>query len=127
MFICRIGGTRMLAPLEVPAWMFDSAVCCRFVSASSAGVEVAALSSLQALLADISAAGTVVKAQHHSTVFGGSDAEKPQFIVDSAADVSGEYSETTVAGQRQTTAPRFAGEAPARRKPACRKPEPSAR
>jgi hypothetical protein len=127
MFICRIGGTRMVTPVEVPAWMFDSAVCCRFVSAPSARVDLTALSSLHALLADINAAATVVKAQHHSTVFGGSDAEKPQFIVDSAADVSGEYSETTVAGQRQTTAPRFAGQTPTRRKPARTKPARPAR
>jgi hypothetical protein len=127
MFICRFGGTRMLAPLEVPAWMFDSAICCRFVSAPFARVHMAALSSLQALLNEVNRPAAVVKAQHHSTVFGGPDAEKPQFIVDSAADVSGEHRETAVAGQRQTTAPRFAGQAPARRKPARRKPELSAR
>lgn len=127
MFICRIGGSRMLAPLEVPAWMFDSAVCCRFVSAPSGRVDMAALASLQTLLNEMSRSAVVVKAQHHSTVFGGPDAEKPQFIVDSATDVSGEYSETAVAAQRQTTSPRFAGQAPARRKPARRKPERSAR
>ena len=127
MLICRISGTRMLTPLEVPAWMFDSAVCCRFVSAPSARVDIAALSSLQALLHEVSRPAAVVKAQHHSTVYGGSDAKKSQFIVDSAADVSGEHSETAVASERQTTAPRFAGQAPARRKPARRKPERSAR
>lgn len=127
MFICRISGTRMLAPLEVPAWMFDSAVYCRFVSAPSARVDMAALSSLQALLNEVSRPAAVVKAQHHSTVFGGFDAARPQFIVDSTADVSGEYSKSTVASQRQTASPRFAGQAPAQRKPAVRKPEGSAR
>lgn len=117
----------MLAPLEVPAWMFDSAVCFRFVSASSARVDVAALASLQAFLNEVSGPEAVVKALHYSTVFGGSDAEEPQFIVNSAADVPGGDSETAVAGQRQTTSPRLAGQASARRKPANRKSERSAR
>jgi hypothetical protein len=80
MFICRVRGVRMLTPLEVPAWMFDSAVCCRLIAAPSARVDVTALFSLRALLNSASGQSAVVKAQHHSTVFGGSDAQKPQTI-----------------------------------------------
>jgi hypothetical protein len=107
--------------------MFDSGVCCRFGAAPSARVDLAALSSLQALLNEVDRSAAVLKAQHHSTVFGGSDAEKPHFITDSAANVSGDYSETAVAGQCQATAPRLTGQATARRKPVRRKAGRSAR
>jgi hypothetical protein len=127
MFICRVAGTRMLTPLEVPAWMFDSVVCSQLVAAPLARVDLSALFSLQALLNEVSGHSAVVKAQHHSTVFGGCDAQKPQIIADSVAHVSGDHSETAVAGQRQATAPCVARQAPARRKPARRKPERPAR
>jgi hypothetical protein len=59
----------MFTPLEVPAWMFDSAVCCRLITAPSARVDVSALFSLQALLNNARGDSAVVKDEHHSTAF----------------------------------------------------------
>jgi hypothetical protein len=127
MFICQVRGVRMLTPLEVPAWMFDSAVCCRLIAAPSARVDVTALFSLRALLNNASGQSAVVKAQHHSTVFGGSDAQKPQTITNSAGHVSACRSETAVAGQHPVTASHSARQAPARREPTPSEPERPAR
>jgi hypothetical protein len=45
-FICRIGGDYKTSPLEVPAWMFDTAICCVCRSAPAGAVTVDALRSL---------------------------------------------------------------------------------
>jgi hypothetical protein len=76
MLICTINDDRSRGFLEVPAWMFDAAVCCRFLRGASARVDVGALRALRALFQTRASRGTdVIEAQHHSTVPGGCDAQ----------------------------------------------------
>jgi len=128
MFICKIDGVSGSASLEVPAWMFDLAVCCRFIPALAARVDLRALFSLRELLDQVSARTAVVQAQHHSTVSGGADAQKPQILAhDSAGHLSGDYREAAVASKRQIAAPASRRQTPAPRQSAGRQPGPSAR
>src|SRR3954447_3796550 len=69
--ICSAGDATK-APLEVPVWMFDTALCCTFRSGQTAHVTCDALRCLQTTLDSIAG---VIKAQHQSTLTGGSDAQ----------------------------------------------------
>jgi hypothetical protein len=86
MVVCRNDEGPDGAVLEIPAWMFDAAECCRFESASSARVDVSALRALLALLKSAPRPRPdVVEAQHQSNPFGGLDA---QTVEDSRLPVS---------------------------------------
>jgi hypothetical protein len=64
MLICRAEELR--APLEVPAWMFDAAVCCHCTSASTPRVNIESLTALMLLLeATRMRSHSVIEAQHH--------------------------------------------------------------
>lgn len=69
--ICSAGDETKV-PLEVPVWMFDSALCCSFRSAQSGHVTFEALRCLRKTLNSIA---SVIEAQHQSTFTGGSDAQ----------------------------------------------------
>jgi len=66
-FTCRVGSEESGAVLEIPAWMFDEAVCCHFQLAPEATVTVEALRALGRML---QAASGVLEAQHESTTVG---------------------------------------------------------
>jgi hypothetical protein len=70
-FACSVGEDPKTAPLEVPVWMLDAAVCRMFRQGPSARVTVEALRLLRRTL---DAAANVIEAQHHLIAFGGSDA-----------------------------------------------------
>lgn len=70
-FACSIGEDPKTAPLEVPAWMLDAAVCRIFRPGPSGRVTVEALRLLRRTL---DAAVNVIEAQHQLIAFGGSDA-----------------------------------------------------
>jgi hypothetical protein len=70
-FACSIGEDPRTAPLEVPAWMLDAAVCRIFQKGPSGRVTVEALRSLRRTL---DTAANVIEAQHQLIAFGGSDA-----------------------------------------------------
>jgi hypothetical protein len=105
MFVCSIDEDSGGAFLEVPAWMFDAATCCRFESGSSAHVDVYALRSLRALL-DVATtqAYDVIKAQHQFNVSGGSDAQTRKENDDSIPAVSRSCAESAVAMRSQSEA-----------------------
>jgi hypothetical protein len=76
MYICSTGEDQTSATLEIPAWMFDGAICCRFASGGPPHVDVCSLKSLRVLLGAARArTPDMVKAQHQSNVSGGSDAQ----------------------------------------------------
>jgi hypothetical protein len=115
MFICKSDDGALAAPLEVPAWMFDSAECCRLTAAPCARVDVPALFALQALLRQVGArTDDVVEAQQHFTTSGGFDAHQPQCIPNSADHVLGESCDTALASECQLEAPHPSRQAPAR-------------
>ena len=77
MLVCQVEEIR--APLEIPAWMFDAAVCCHCRSASTPRVSIESLTSLTLLLEATSIrTDSVIEAQHQSTLSGGSDAKGPK-------------------------------------------------
>jgi uncharacterized protein YgbK (DUF1537 family) len=83
-FACSIGEDPKTAPLEVPAWMLDAAVCRIFQKGASGRVTAEALRSLRRTL-DIAA--NVIEAQHQLIAFGGSDAPTNEDSKDAAQAV----------------------------------------
>jgi hypothetical protein len=98
MLICTSEGDGTGAFMEVPIWMFDTAVCCRFKSGTSASVNVLALRALRLLLNCTNrTTDGVIKAQHQSTPSGGSDAQTSKVSSDSDYAVSGSYANSASA------------------------------
>jgi len=83
-FACSVGEASKTAPLEVPAWMLDAAVCRMFRQGPSAQVTVEALRLLRRTL-DTTA--NVIEAQHQLIAFGGSDAPTNEDSKDAAQAV----------------------------------------
>ena len=69
---CRGDSEASKVVLEIPAWMFEEGVCCRFQSASAASVTVEALRALGRML---QATSGVLEAQHEATTCGDSDTQ----------------------------------------------------
>jgi hypothetical protein len=120
MLVCQVEEHR--APLEIPAWMFDAAACCHCTSASTPRVNIGSLTSLTLLLEATRMRGdSVIEAQHHSTVSGGSDAKGQQAVTISvpAIPVEADRLAGVAECQSQTDAP--SGQAFAERRRAQRK------
>jgi hypothetical protein len=86
-FICRIGGDEKTSPLEVPAWMFDTAICC---ACRSAPAGVVTVDGLRSLCRTLTAPSTVIEAEHPTITLGGSDAQAYEDSSDPARAVSSE-------------------------------------
>jgi hypothetical protein len=82
-YVCSSDGNDGGAVVEVPAWMFDSAVCCLLHSGSHPSVCVPALRALQALLNWTRKPTEDVIEAHQSTAVGGSDAQTSKDAGDS--------------------------------------------
>jgi hypothetical protein len=82
---CTRDEHQRFPPLEIPAWMFDSAVCGRLNLGTCAYVSSAALLALQELL--LNAADSIepvlIQAQHISSSSGGADADRVTIQVQS--------------------------------------------
>ena len=105
MYVCSIDEDQAGAFLEVPAWMFDGAICCRFGSGSSAHVDVYALRSLRALIEAATAqTHDVIEAQHQFNVSGGSDAQTRKNNDNSVSAVSDSCAKSAVAVRSQPEA-----------------------
>ena len=92
-FACSIGEDPKTAPLEVPAWMLDAAVCRMFRRGPSGRVTVEALRLLRRTL---DAAANVIEAQHQLIAFGGSDAPIDEDSKDAARTVCNQSSDPAV-------------------------------
>jgi hypothetical protein len=92
-FACSIGEEPRTAPLEVPAWMLDPAVCRIFRQGPSGRVTVEALRLLRRTL---DAATNVIEAQHQPIAFGGSDAPINEDSKDAAQAVCNQSSDPAV-------------------------------
>ena len=102
MLICRSDDGSLLAPLEVPAWMFDATVCWRFIAARSPRVEAQSLIALRSLFAAVTSRTHVVIQAHQSTIPGGFDAQDKQAGADATCSISGEAANAGTAGERQS-------------------------
>ena len=92
-FVCSIDEDPRTAPLEVPAWMLDAAVCRIFREGPSGRVNVDALRLLRRTL---DAAADVIEAQHQLIAFGGSDAPANEDSKDAAQAVCQQSSDPAV-------------------------------
>lgn len=92
-FACSIGEDPKTAPLEVPAWMLDGAVCRIFRQGASARVTVEALRLFRRTL---DAAANVIEAQHQLIAVGGSDAPTNEGSKDAAQAVFNQSSDPAV-------------------------------
>ena len=92
-FICSIVGGPNTSPLEVPAWMFDTAVCCLCRPAPVGAVTAEALWSLRRTL---SASSNVIDEEHPSIVCGGFDEQDQQVSHGTARAVSDESPDSAV-------------------------------
>jgi hypothetical protein len=97
-FTCRVGREENGAVLEIPAWMFDEAVCCHFQSAPEAAVTVEALRALGRML---QAASGVLEAQHESTACGESDTQTKDYSNEATHAFSNPDSGRSTAGDRR--------------------------
>ena len=88
-YVCSSDGGGAGAVMEVPAWMFDPAVCCLLRPADRARVCVAALRALHVLLNQTGKLPEDVVEAHQSTVPGGDDAQPTKDSGDSNRAVSG--------------------------------------
>jgi hypothetical protein len=88
-YVCTSDGNGAGAVLELPAWMFDPAVCCLFHSGSRARVSVPPLRALRAVLNGTGRLPEDVIEAHQSAALGGSDAQTSKDIGDSDRPVSG--------------------------------------
>jgi hypothetical protein len=88
-YVCSSDGNDGGAIVEVPAWMFDSAVCCLLHSGSHPSVCVPALRALHALLNWTRKPTEDVIEAHQSTALGGSDAQTSKDAGDSDRPLSG--------------------------------------
>jgi hypothetical protein len=74
---CGVGDQRNDRSLEVPAWMFEAAVCDRLRLADTPFVDCQALIELKAVV-PMALRADVLQAQHHClTAAGGADATVP--------------------------------------------------
>ena len=120
MLVCQV--EEMSAPLEVPAWMFDAAVCCHFRSASKPRVSIESLTSLTLLLESTRIrTDSVIEAQHQSTFSGGSDAKGPKCDTISVPAVSVAARRLPTADECQSKADSSSGEAAAKGRRASQK------
>ena len=87
-YVCTSDGSDAGAVMEVPAWMFDPAVCCLLRSADHARVHVGALRALQVLLNQTCKLPEDVVKAHQSTISGGDDAQTSKGGCDSNRAVS---------------------------------------
>jgi hypothetical protein len=86
-FVCAPDEAK--AVLEIPEWMFDTAVCCRHRPAGIARVDLSALRALRALIEGVSRNGNdVIEAQHRCTNTGGPDAQATEDHGDSVPALS---------------------------------------
>jgi hypothetical protein len=92
-FACSIGEDPKTAPLEVPGWMLDGAVCRIFRQGPSGRVTVEALRLLRGTL---DAAANVIEAQHQLIAFGGPDAPINEDSKDTAQTVCNQSSDPAV-------------------------------
>ena len=92
-FICSIVSDQRTSPLEVPAWMFDTAVCCACRSVPAGRVTIDALRSLSRTLG---AASYVIEAEHQSIAFGGFDAQTHEDSSDAARAVHDQFPDSAV-------------------------------
>jgi len=92
-FICSIDEDPKTAPLEVPAWMLDAAVCRIFRPGPRGRVTVEALRSLRRTL---DATANVIEAQHQLIAFGGSDAPTNEDSKDATQAVCQQSSDPVV-------------------------------
>jgi hypothetical protein len=120
MLVCRVEEHR--APLEIPVWMFDAATCCHCRSASTPRVNIESLTSLTLLLeATRMRNDSVIEAQHHSTVSGGSDAKDQQADTISVPAIPVEADRLAGVGECQSQTDASCGQAPAECRRAQRK------
>ena len=97
-FVCSVGEDPKTAPLEVPAWMLDAAVCRVLRPGQRVRVTVEALRLLRRTL---DAAANVIEAQHQLIAFGGSDAPTNEHSKDAAQAVYQQSSDPAVSsGER---------------------------
>jgi hypothetical protein len=105
MVVCRNDEGPDSAVLEIPAWMFDAAECCRFQSAPSARVDVPALRALRALLQSaLSPRRDVIEAQHQPNPFGGFDAQTGEDSSVPVSSVPGSFPKSATASGNQAEA-----------------------
>ncbi|HVI78812.1 MAG TPA: hypothetical protein VM715_11755, partial [Candidatus Acidoferrum sp.] len=88
-YVCSSDGNDGGAVVEVPAWMFDSAVCCLLHPGTQPSVCVPALRALHALLNWTRKPTEDVIEAHQSTALGGSDAQTSKDAGDSDSPLSG--------------------------------------
>jgi hypothetical protein len=120
MLVCQVEASR--APLEVPAWMFDLAMCCHCRSASTPRVGIESLTSLTLLLETTRIRdASVIEAQHQSTFSGGSDAKGSKGGTISAPAVSAVVNRLATGGECQSEADSSCGQAAAECRRASRK------
>jgi hypothetical protein len=120
MLVCQVEEIR--APLEVPAWMFDAAVCCHCRSASTPRVSIESLTSLALLLkATRIPDDSVIEAQHQSTFSGGSDAKVSKGGTLSVPAVSAAVNRLAIGGECQSEADSSSGRAAAEGRRASRR------
>jgi hypothetical protein len=104
--ICS-AGDETKAPLEVPVWMFDAAVCCGIRAGETAHVASEALCCLHKMLNSIVG---VIEAQHQSTFTGGSDAQTNESgETTRSVSIDSRKGESASSNRSQTTS--FAGPA----------------
>lgn len=95
-FSCSIAGDQTAPPIEIPAWMFDTAACCAFRSASAGSVTVDALRSLRRTL---NVTSNEIEVEDQSIALGGSNAEIRKDSKDAARAVSNESSAPAVSSR----------------------------
>src|SRR3954451_471798 len=88
-YVCSSDGNDGGAVVEVPAWMFDSAVCYLLHPGTQPSVCVPALRALHALLNWTRKPTEDVIEAHQSTALGGSDAQTSKDAGDSDSPLSG--------------------------------------
>jgi hypothetical protein len=95
-FACSVGEDPRTAPLEVPTWMLDAAVCRMFRQGPSARVTVEALRLLRRTL---DATANVIEAQHQLIAFGGSDAPINEGSKETAQTICNQSSDPAVSSE----------------------------
>jgi hypothetical protein len=97
--ICTVADEESKAVLEIPAWMFDAATCCRFRVGDSASASVDALRSLNRSL---QTALDVIEAEHQSITFGGLDAQSQGASNRATGAVSNHDADSAVSTRHQS-------------------------
>ena len=103
--ICS-AGDEMKVPVEVPVWMFDTALCCGIRSGQNAHVTCEALRRLRKMLNSFAG---VIEAQHQSTLTGDPDAQTKDTSDNATRSVSIDFCERESASRNRSQTNSFAG------------------